>query len=71
MKSKLSNVNNHLVDEVKNLIVQSKQQVAVAVNTTMSMLYWQIGKRINDEIEGKQRTELYGKEIVEIGRAHV
>jgi len=28
------------------------------------MLYWQIGKRINDEIEGKQRTELYGKEIV-------
>jgi predicted nuclease of restriction endonuclease-like (RecB) superfamily len=64
MKSKLSNVNNHLVDEVKNLIVQSKQQVAVAVNTTMSMLYWQIGKRINDEIEGKQRTELYGKEIV-------
>jgi len=64
MKNKLSNVNSYLVDEVKNLIEQSKQQVAVAVNTTMSMLYWQIGKRINDEIEGKQRTELYGKEIV-------
>ncbi len=64
MKRELSNVNNHLVDEVKNLIKQSKQEVAVAVNATMSMLYWQIGKRINDEVEGKHRTELYGKEIV-------
>jgi hypothetical protein len=30
----------------------------------MSMVYWQIGKRINDEIAGKDRTELYGKETV-------
>lgn len=28
------------------------------------MLYWQIGKRINEEIEGKSRSELYGREIV-------
>jgi predicted nuclease of restriction endonuclease-like (RecB) superfamily len=46
------------------LIEQSKQQVALAVNTTMSMLYWQIGKQINDEIKRHNRAERYGKQIV-------
>ena len=53
-----------LVSDIKTLIGESKQALAVAVNATLSMLYWQIGKRINDEIEGKDRTEIYGKEIV-------
>ncbi|MCL6261316.1 PDDEXK nuclease domain-containing protein [Aquiflexum sp. TKW24L] len=30
----------------------------------MSMLYWQIGKRINQEIENKNHSEKYGKQIV-------
>lgn len=51
-------------NEIKCLIEKSRQQVAVAVNSAMSLLYWQIGKRINEEIEGKNRSELYGKEIV-------
>lgn len=50
--------------EIKQLIEQSRQQVAVAVNSAMSMLYWQIGTRVNDEVEGKNRSEIYGKEIV-------
>ena len=62
MGNKISNTS--FINEVKTLIEQSKQQVSVAVNATMSMLYWQIGKRINQEIKGKDRTELYGKEIV-------
>ncbi len=49
--------------EIKELIEQSKQQVAVAVNSAMSMLYWQIGKRINTEILKNERAE-YGKKIV-------
>ncbi len=52
-----------LASEIKELIEQSRQQVAVAVNSGMSMLYWQIGKRINEEVLQKQRAE-YGKEIV-------
>lgn len=50
--------------EIKQLIEQSRQQVAVAVNSAMSMLYWQIGTHVNDEVEGKNRSEIYGKEIV-------
>lgn len=53
----------HLLLEVKQLIDQGKQQVAVSVNTTMSMLYWQIGKRINDDVLQNQRAE-YGKQII-------
>ena len=52
-----------LVSEIKTLIEQSKQQVAVTVNATMSLLYWQIGKRINEEILKDRRAE-YGKQIV-------
>ncbi|MFZ3115074.1 MAG: DUF1016 N-terminal domain-containing protein [Syntrophales bacterium] len=39
-----------LVGEIKTLIEQSRQQVAVTVNATMTMLYWQIGRRINQEV---------------------
>jgi predicted nuclease of restriction endonuclease-like (RecB) superfamily len=52
-----------LVLEIKSLIEQSKQQLAVTVNATLSRLHWQIGKRINEEILQNQRAE-YGKEIV-------
>jgi predicted nuclease of restriction endonuclease-like (RecB) superfamily len=52
-----------LVKEIKELIAHSRDQVAVVVNSTITMLYWQIGKRINEEVLQNQRAE-YGKEIV-------
>ena len=62
MENKLSNT-PPLVNEIKTLIEQSKQQLSVTVNATISMLYWQIGKRINIEILNEQRAE-YGKLVV-------
>ena len=42
------NTNIQLVTvEVKQLIAQSRQNVAVAVNAEITLLYWNIGKRIN------------------------
>jgi predicted nuclease of restriction endonuclease-like (RecB) superfamily len=55
---------NPLFVSIRELIEQSKQQIAVSVNATMSLLYWQIGKRINTEIESHNRSEMYGKQIV-------
>ena len=52
-----------LVGEIKTLIEQSRQQVAVTINATMTMLYWQIGRRINQEVLKEQRAE-YGRQIV-------
>lgn len=63
-KKELLPSSNPLVSEVRELIEQSRQHLAVTVNSAMSMLYWQIGKRINDEVDGKDRSDLYGKEIV-------
>jgi len=67
MSNKEINVNivkSKLFVEIRNLIDDSKKQVSVLVNSAMSILYWQIGKKINEEIEGKNRSEVYGKEIV-------
>lgn len=59
-----SELNNHsLLNELSGLIEKSKQQVAVAVNSSLTLLFWQIGKRINEEILKNQRAD-YGKQIV-------
>ena len=55
--------NTRLFLSIKQLIEQGKQQIAISVNTTMGMLYWQIGKMINDDVLQNQRAE-YGKQIV-------
>ena len=55
--------NDEIFDEIKSLIEDSRQQIAITVNATMTMLYWQIGKRINQEILKDQRAE-YGKQII-------
>lgn len=52
-----------LLDDVRQLIVDARQRVAVVVNTELTMLYWQIGRRINAEILHGQRAQ-YGKQIV-------
>jgi predicted nuclease of restriction endonuclease-like (RecB) superfamily len=62
--------NSHLLLAIKQLIEQGKQQIAISVNTTMSMLYWQIGKRINDDVLQNQRAE-YGKQIVSTLSRHL
>jgi predicted nuclease of restriction endonuclease-like (RecB) superfamily len=57
------NKNNDLIVEIKSMIEQSKQQVAASVNAAITLLYWQIGKRINEEILLNSRAD-YGKQIV-------
>ena len=57
-------IHKQLFTSIKELIEKSKQQIASSVNSAMSMLYWQIGKRINEEIKLDNRAEIYGKQIV-------
>lgn len=52
-----------LYREISDLIEQSKVQVASQVNSTMTMLFWNVGKRINDFVLDNKRAE-YGKQIV-------
>lgn len=55
--------NEKLFVDLSKLIEQSRQQVAMQANSTLTILFWQVGKRINDDILQNQRAE-YGKQIL-------
>lgn len=38
------------ISEISQLIHSSKQRMTAAVNAELTLLYWHIGKRINDYI---------------------
>lgn len=52
-----------LLAELSQLIEQSQRQVVQQANSTLTMLFWQIGKRINEDILQNKRAD-YGKQIV-------
>ncbi len=52
-----------LVDDLRQIINQTRNRVAVNVNAELTLMYWHIGERINREVLGNKRAE-YGKQIV-------
>ena len=58
-----STLNKGFISEIKSLIENSKQNMAISVNAEMTILYWQIGQRINMEILQGARAN-YGKQVV-------
>jgi predicted nuclease of restriction endonuclease-like (RecB) superfamily len=55
--------NTDLLSDISLLIEQSKRHIATQANSALTLLFWQIGKRINDEILQNKRGD-YGKQIV-------
>lgn len=56
-------IKRSLLSDISRMIEEARSAVAVTVNTGLTILYWQIGKRINEEILKGERAE-YGEEIV-------
>jgi predicted nuclease of restriction endonuclease-like (RecB) superfamily len=54
---------SQLLGEVRSLIEQSRQQLASAVNSALTLLYWHIGQRVRTEVL-KQERAAYGEQIV-------
>lgn len=52
-----------LIKDLRQLIIQARQDVARSVNSSLVMLYWKVGQRIQKEILKEKRAE-YGEEIV-------
>lgn len=52
-----------LLQDIRRMIEKTRSAVAVTVNVGLTMLYWQIGKRINAEILKGKRAK-YGEEII-------
>ncbi len=55
----------HFFTEVKQLIADARQRVAISVNAELTLLYWQVGKRIKDEVLLKSDRASYGKQVIE------
>lgn len=51
-----------LYDNIKNIIDTSKHEVAVSINSTMILAYWEIGRHLREEILKEQRAA-YGQEV--------
>ena len=60
---KLSNINGNLLDSIIGLIDTTRQNVAKTVNQELTLLYWNIGKSINDDILNNTRA-YYGKKVI-------
>jgi predicted nuclease of restriction endonuclease-like (RecB) superfamily len=63
MSKPAQNTENLLLSELSQLIQQSRHQLAAAANSTLTMLFWQVGRRINEHVLQNKRAQ-YGKEIV-------
>jgi predicted nuclease of restriction endonuclease-like (RecB) superfamily len=54
---------SELLSELSALIEESRQFVARQANSVLTMLFWNVGKRINETILQNKRAE-YGKQII-------
>jgi len=73
MKKEILNIeklHQNLLADLSQLIVQSQQQVVSQANSTLTLLFWQVGKRIGDDILQNQRAD-YGKRIVATVSEHL
>ena len=64
--TKISKINKpfqQLFNDISEMISAGKNRVAVEVNHAVVLLYWSIGKRINDEILKGDRAN-YGEQII-------
>lgn len=52
-----------LLHDITTLIHDAKQRAAVAVNSELTLLHWQVGKRIKEQVLEGDRAD-YGKQII-------
>lgn len=62
-KIAISNNEKGLLKEISRLIEQSQHQLVSQVNCTLTILFWHVGKRINQSILQSKRAD-YGMQIV-------
>lgn len=53
-----------LYTEIKAILTQARQTAYRAVNLTMVIAYWEIGKRIVQEEQGGKEKAVYGEELI-------
>ena len=56
-------ISGTLLRDIRQMIEETRSAVAVMVNAGLTMLYWQIGTRIRQDIL-KNKRAAYGAEVV-------
>lgn len=59
----LKTVQGDVLQELRTMIDKAKEYVSTTVNSTLTLLYWHVGRRIQNEILKGERAE-YGRSIV-------
>ncbi|EGR0491175.1 hypothetical protein VCSRO161_2479 [Vibrio cholerae] len=52
-----------LVEDISLLVASAKQRAAAAINNEITLLYWQVGNRVRQEVLGGGRAD-YGKQVI-------
>ncbi len=52
-----------LLKTIKALIEETRRNLTTVVNSSLTLMYWHVGKKINDELLGNERAK-YGENIV-------
>lgn len=68
--SEITTNTNELINDISVLINNAKVRVAIKANAEMTMLYWHIGERIQEEILKSTRAE-YGQEVIKTLAQHL
>ncbi len=63
--SEIVNNNVQLFDAIVSLIDSSRNRVATTINSELTLLYWNIGKQINENILKNKRAD-YGEQTIEV-----
>ncbi|MFJ1382940.1 PDDEXK nuclease domain-containing protein [Capnocytophaga canimorsus] len=63
MKKDTKPLNKNLLSELSVLIENGQQQIVFYANSTLTLVFWQVGKRINEDVLNNERAT-YGKRIV-------
>ncbi len=61
--SQITPQENSLINELKCLVLAGKQQAQLQVNAQMTLLYWQLGEKLQIHVLNNQRAD-YAKQIV-------
>ena len=57
------NLENRIYDDVCNIIEQARYRVAVYVNSEASLMNWNVGKRIKEDVLFNKRAD-YGEQVL-------
>ena len=63
MHNEIQNNNQELFLDIRRLIEDARAAVSQTINVGLTLMFWNVGKRINEEVLKQERAE-YGKAIV-------